>query len=70
MLRMLYRGNIEEVSKQQELSRKAKLVNPKHGFYRNTRCCSVAQEAQSALPAGVVNVYEDSDDDEAYTGEQ
>ena len=70
VLRMLYKGNIEEVPKQQELPRKGKLVNPKHGFYRNTRCGCVVQEAQNALPAGVANVYEDSDDDEAYTGEQ
>ena len=31
---------------------------------------SVAQEEQSALPGGVININEDSDDDEAYTGEQ
>ena len=49
---------------------KTKVFNQKHSFYRNTRCTNVAQEEQSALPAGVVNVYEDSDDDEAYTGEQ
>ena len=45
-------------------------VYRKHNFYRNTRCTSVAQEEQSALPAGVININEDSDDDEAYGGEQ
>ena len=33
-----------------------------------TRCCSVDQEAQSALLAVVVNVHEESYDDEANTG--
>ena len=31
---------------------------------------STAQEEQSALPAGVINVNEDSDDEDAYNGEQ
>ena len=30
----------------------------------------MAQEEQSALPAGVININEDSDDEEAYLGEQ
>ncbi len=30
----------------------------------------MAQEEQSAIPAGVFNVYEDSDDEDAYLGEQ
>jgi hypothetical protein len=34
------------------------------------RCTSTAQEEQSALPVGVINTFEDSDDDAAYTGEQ
>ena len=70
VLKMLYKGNIEEVSRQEQQSRKAKVFNRKHGFYRNTRCTSVAQEEQSAMPGGVLNTYEDSDDDDAYTGEQ
>ncbi len=37
---------------------------------RHTRCTSTAQEEQSAFPAGVLNRYEDSSDDEAYGGEQ
>ena len=39
-------------------------------YYRNTRCTCMAQEEQSAIPAGVFNVYEDSDDEDAYLGEQ
>ena len=61
---------MEEVSRQEQQSKKAKVFNRKHSFYRNTRCTSMAQEEQSALPAGVININEDSDDDGAYTGEQ
>ena len=34
------------------------------------RCTSTAQEEASSLPAGVINVNEDSDEEEAYTAEQ
>ena len=70
VLKMLYKGNMEEVSRQEQQDRKAKFFSRKHSFYRNTRVTSVAQEEQSALPAGVLNVHEDSDDTEAYSGEQ
>ena len=70
VLRMLYKGNVEEVSRFEEQARKAKVCNRRHGFYKNTRCTSTAQEEQSALPAGVINVREDSEDDEDYVGEQ
>ena len=70
VLKMLYRGNMAEVSRQDEQLKKAKVFNQKHNYYRNTRCTSVAQEEQSALPAGVTNVHEDSDDDDAYDGEE
>ena len=70
VLKMLYKGNMEEISRQEQQSKKAKVYNRKHNCYRNTRCTSVAQEEQSALPAGVININEDSDDDEAYVGEQ
>ena len=61
---------MEEVSRQEQQSKNARVYNRKHSFYRNTRCTSMAQEEQSALPAGVININEDSDDDGAYTGEQ
>jgi hypothetical protein len=70
VLKMLYKGNMEEASRLEQVSRQAKVFNRKHGYYRNARCTNVAQEEQSALPAGVLNVNEDSDDEEAYTGEQ
>ena len=54
----------------EERARKGKVFNAKHSFYRHTRCTSVAQEESSALPTGVFNVNEDSDDDEAYIGDQ
>ena len=61
---------MEEVSRQEQQSKNARVFNRKHTCYRNTRCTSMAQEEQSALPAGVININEDSDDDGAYTGEQ
>ena len=51
VLKMLYKGNMEEVSRQEQQDRKAKFFSRKHSFYRNTRVTSVAQEEQSALPA-------------------
>ena len=38
--------------------------------YKPCRVTSVAQEQSSAMPAGVRNVFEDSDDDGEYYGEQ
>ena len=69
ILKMLYQGNMEEVGRQEQQSKKAKLFMRKHDVYRNTKITSVAQEEQTALAAGVLNHYEDSDDDDAYTGE-
>ena len=66
VLKMLYKGNMAEISRKEQQSKKAHVFNRKHNCYRNTRCTSVAQEEQSALPAGVININEDSDDDEAY----
>ena len=70
VLKMLYEGNVAEVSRRDEQARKAKAYNQKHDYYRNTRCTNVAQEEHSALPAGVFNVNQDSDDELAYAGEQ
>ena len=42
------------------------MFNHKHTVYKKTRCTSVAQEEQSAFPTTVLNVYDDSDDDEAW----
>ena len=68
VLKLLYKGNIEEMNRCVEQTRKAKAVNSKHDFYRHTRCTSTAQEEQSAMPAGVINVNEDSEDEEDYFG--
>ena len=65
VLKMLYKGNMEEVCRSEEQARKATVVNRRHDFYKQTRCTSTAQEEQSALPAGVINRNEDSSDDEA-----
>ena len=70
VLKMLYKGNMEEISRREQQEKSAKVYNRKHNYYRNTRCTCMAQEEQSAIPAGVFNVYEDSDDEDAYLGEQ
>ena len=46
------------------------MFTQQHIFYNHTRCTSVAQEESSALPAGVFNANEDSDDDDAFGCEQ
>ena len=61
---------MEEVNRREEQARKAKAVRRNHNYYKQTRCTSTAQEEQSALPAGAINVHEDSDDAEEYLGEQ
>ena len=61
---------MDEIARQDHVSRKAKVFNAKHNFYRHTRCTSIAQEEASAPPAGVINVNEDSDEPGAYDGEQ
>ena len=70
ILRMLYRGNVDEKNRHEEQRRKSCVVNARHNFYRETRCSSTAQEEQSAMPAGVINVHDDTDDEEAFNGEQ
>ena len=61
---------MEEITRQEQQSKKAKVHKRKHNCYHNTRCTSVAQEEQSSLPAGIININEDSDDGEAYAAEQ
>ena len=67
---MLYRNNMEGSSRQDQHHSKCTAYSKGHNCYRNTRCTSTAQEEHSALPAGVINVNEDSDDEDAYLGEQ
>ena len=65
LLKLLASGNMEERAREGLLSSKAKSFHiAKHGYYRKTRVDSVAQEMQSALPAGVLNVHEDTDEDD------
>ena len=70
VLKLLYQGNLAELDRRAEQDRKSVLLNKKHDFYRSTRCTCTGQEASSAMPAGVMNTYEDSDDEDAYGGEQ
>ena len=62
---------MEEVERWGEVERKSTIVpTTRHNFYRQTKVTSRAQEEQSALPAGVINTYEDSTDEEDCVGEQ
>jgi len=70
VFKMLYRGDVSQANRRAEQLRKGGIFNQKHGFYKRTRCTSAAQEAQSALPAGVINVCEDTEDEEEYGGEE
>lgn len=70
LFKMLYKGNLEEANRREEQTRKSHCISHKHNVYRNTRCTSIWQEEQSALAGGVINTHLDSDDDDAYTGEQ
>ena len=63
-------AKMEELDRSSEVQRKSTVVRSKHNFYKQTKVTSHAQEEQSALPAGVTNVYEDSTDEEEFTGEQ
>ena len=67
---MRQQGNVAELERREAQQGKAKVFNAKHDYYKNTRCTSVAQEECSALPAGVINVNEDSDDPDEYDGDE
>ena len=45
VLKMLYKGNLAEMNRRDERQRRTKAVtNPKHDFYRSTRCSTTAQD--------------------------
>ena len=69
VLKMLYKGDVSQISRRQEQQRKGGIFNKGHNFYKHTRCTSIAQEEHSAFPAGVLNVCEDSDDGDDLVGE-
>ena len=58
----------EQVDRLQEVQRRTITRRHGHNVYRNTKVTSLAQEEQSAMPAGVTNVWENSSDDEAWDG--
>ena len=58
-------SKVEAVERWSEVERKTTVVKTRHNFYKQTKVTSLAQEEQSALPAGVLNTYEDSTDEEA-----
>ena len=70
VLSLLYKGNVAERNRQEQRERNTAQHLGKLNFYKNTRCTTIAQEECSALPAGVFNANEDSDDADAYDGEQ
>ena len=51
-------SKVDEVERWSEVQRKSTDVETKHNFYKQTKVTSLAQEEQSALPAGVLNTYE------------
>jgi hypothetical protein len=63
-------GYLQEINKNDEAKRRCATENARHDYYKRTRCTNVAEEEQSATPWGVKNVCADSDDEDAYTGEQ
>ena len=62
-------SKVEELERWSEVERKSTVVKTRHNFYKQTKVTSLAQEEQSALPAGVLNTYEDTTDEEDFTGE-
>ena len=69
VFKMLYKGNLQEVNRLKEQTRKSVFVNKKHNVYKNQRVTGIEQEESSALPAGVTNVNEDDDDELQYGGD-
>ena len=63
-------SKVEEVERWSEVERKSIVVKTRHNFYKQTKVTSLAQEEQSALPAGVLNTYEDTTDEEFFCAEQ
>ena len=61
---------MEELERWSEVERKSTVVKTRHNFYKQTKVTSLAQEEQSALSAGIINTYEDTSDEEDFTGEQ
>ena len=68
--RLLYAGGTVTADRSAEQQRKSAVHNVRHDYYRPSRCTMLAQEESSATPMGVTNVNEDSDDPDAYDGEQ
>ena len=56
ILKMLYKGNIEEISRQEQQSKKAAVHNKRHNCYRNTRCTSVAQDIDFFILNSVLSI--------------
>ena len=57
---------MEEMDRWNEVERKSTAVKTRHNFYRQTKVTSLVREEQSALPAGVLNTYEGTTDEEAF----
>ena len=70
VMKMLHDGTLAEVNRRDAQTRKAGVFNQRHDYYKKTRCSTVAQEQQSAIPAGVINRCFDESDEEDYIGDQ
>ena len=42
VLKMLYKGDVSQVNRRQELQRRGGIFNNRHNFYKHTRCTNVA----------------------------
>ena len=69
VLKLLHQGNVIEMEKRALQQSKAMIVAGRHDYHKRTKCTSIAQEESSALPAGVINVNEDSSGPDAFDGE-
>ena len=70
MLRALRDGYLQEIERSTETNRRCSMHNAKHDFYKHTRVTNLGQEESGWTQQGVMNVYENSSDDEDYFGEQ
>ena len=60
-------SKVEELERWSEVERKSTVVKTRHNFYKQTKVTSLAQEEQGALPARVLDTYEDTS---GFNGEQ
>ena len=68
--RAMRAGFLQELRSKDAMTSRVALEKPKHDCYRKQRVTDRAQEEQSFTSLGVMNVCEDSDDGDAYDGDE